>query len=82
MKYIAIAALLLVACVPKPTEAETLQRAKNALTVEEYRLRLLECKAQGKDAGSLAVFERCAREADIQYGLDGPSDGGASSGVP
>lgn len=55
---------------------DNLQRAKNAITVEEYRQKLLECKRQGKDAGSLAVYERCAGEVDREYGAESIPDGG------
>ncbi len=71
--------LLLVGCVHTSPEEEAklaVKRANNALVVEEYRQRLLECKSQGKDAGSFSVFERCAREADIKYGFDQHVDGG------
>ena len=39
--------------------------------VAAYKLELDACIAQGKDAGSLAVYETCARAADARHGLDG-----------
>lgn len=45
-----------------------LERAGNALTVEQYRRALDDCILEGKDAGSFAVYEACAKEADKHYG--------------
>ena len=53
-----------------------LERAAGAVTVEQYREALTVCRAEGKDAGSLAVYERCAHEADIHYGFAAALDGG------
>jgi len=69
MKYLIF--LFVLSCAP--SDATT--RAKNAITVEEYRERLVECKNKGKDAGSLLVYQRCSDDVDIQYGL-GTFDGG------
>lgn len=61
----------LAACSPSNEE-----RAKNAITVEEYRSKLMQCKYEGKDAGSLSVYQRCADKVDIEYGL---TDGGTNA---
>ncbi len=45
-----------------------LERASNALTVEQYRRALDECIVEGKAAKSFAVYETCAKEADKHYG--------------
>lgn len=66
MKYFIF--LCFVACA---SPQDNLQRAKNAVTVEQYRQQLLDCKYQGKDAGSFSVYEQCAIEADKKYGFDG-----------
>ena len=47
------------------------ERAKNAVVVEEYSRELDLCIARGKEAGSLEVYETCARAADTKYGYDG-----------
>lgn len=75
MKKYAFISIVLLSCAA--ASSANVKRAQNAITVEEYRERLIECKQQGKDAGSLAVYERCARDADIKYGLDQTNDGGA-----
>ncbi len=46
----------------------TVQRAAGALNVEQYRKALDVCVEEGKDAGSMAVYSRCAAEADKKYG--------------
>jgi hypothetical protein len=46
----------------------TVQRAAGALNVEQYRKALDVCVDEGKDAGSMAVYSRCATEADKKYG--------------
>lgn len=46
-------------------------RALAGADVAAYKLELDACIAQGKDAGSLAVYETCARAADARHGLDG-----------
>jgi len=63
MKY-AIMVLLLAGCAGAVTAAN----------VAGYTAALTVCRAEGKDAGSFAVYERCAREADIRYGAP---EGGA-----
>lgn len=44
------------------------------IDVAGHTAALAECRAEGKDAGSYAVYGRCADEADRKYGL---LDGGA-----
>ena len=44
------------------------RRLAGAATVEQYRRALQECVAEGKDAGSMAVYAACADEADKHYG--------------
>jgi hypothetical protein len=41
------------------------------VSVAEYKAALDECRTEGKRRKSYAVYEQCAREADIRYGLDG-----------
>lgn len=45
-------------------------------SAEVYRRALLKCKEEGRDAGSLSVYERCAREQDIRCGLATALDAG------
>ena len=47
-------------------------RAGLVLDVAGHSAALAACRAEGKDAGSYAVYERCANEADRHY-----MDGGA-----
>lgn len=60
----------LVACswLSQPTQAE---RLKAAADLAVYRQALLDCKDEGKDAGSLAVYTRCADEVDRRHGFGG-----------
>lgn len=51
--------------------ATQVQRAKNAIDVAAYDHELADCRAEGKDAGSFWVYERCAQEVDRKYGVDG-----------
>lgn len=55
-------------CAPALSQAE---RARTTFEVGLYTEALAECRARGKDAGSLYVYERCAEEADRRFGLDG-----------
>lgn len=43
-----------------------------ALDVAGHSLALTQCRAEGKDAGSYAVYERCADDVDRRF-----MDGGA-----
>lgn len=61
------ATMILTRCTPADIPDHA-RRATNALTVEQYRKALDECVAEGKDAGSMAVYSRCAGEADKHYG--------------
>ena len=54
----------------------TSSRAAKAGNAAEHSMALAECRAEGKDAGSYAVYARCADEADRKYGLDAGVDGG------
>jgi hypothetical protein len=45
-------------CVPEAVSVE------NAAAVAQYKLLLVDCRKQGKEAGSYAVYERCADEVD------------------
>jgi hypothetical protein len=56
------------ACDSAATQA---QRAKNALDVKAYDDALSECRKEGREMQSWSVYERCAKEADIRYGVDG-----------
>jgi outer membrane murein-binding lipoprotein Lpp len=47
------------------------QRAKNVLDVKAYDDALSECRKEGREMQSWSVYERCAKEADIRYGVDG-----------
>lgn len=62
-------------CIPSAKE-----RTENALVVGVYERELDHCKAQGKAAGSYAVYEACANAVDrllcIQRGVR-CADGGA-----
>lgn len=40
------------------------QRAENAIVVGTYERELDHCRAQGKAAGSYAVYEACAKTVD------------------
>jgi hypothetical protein len=52
----------------QPTQAD---RLKAAADLAVYRQQLVDCKAEGKDAGSLAVYTRCADEVDRRHGFGG-----------
>ena len=67
---LAVFALLFVVsrCTGCAQPRSQLERAGNALTVEQYRRALDECIAEGKAAKSFAVYETCANEADKHYG--------------
>lgn len=58
---------------PADEAAVQIKRAQNAADLVEYRNELRACKAQGKDAGSVPVYEDCANKVDIKYGF---ADGG------
>lgn len=45
------------------------ERAAVALDLAEYRKELRACKELGKDAGSYAVYERCAEGVDKKHGV-------------
>ena len=60
------AALVSCSWLSQPTQAE---RLKAAADLAVYRQALLDCKDEGKDAGSLAVYTRCADEVDRRYGF-------------
>lgn len=47
------------------------QRVKNAADVTAYTDALNQCRKEGREFNSYAVYERCAKEADIRYGVDG-----------
>lgn len=47
------------------------QRAKNVLDVKAYDDALSGCRKEGREMQSWSVYERCAKEADIKYGIDG-----------
>lgn len=49
-------------------------RGPGAIEVADYKFALDACREDGKRAGSYAVYEQCAREADVRFGL---KDGGA-----
>jgi len=66
---LALYALLFV--VGRCTGCALFERAPAAVTVAEYTHALGECRDEGKDAGSYAVYEACAREADLRFGLKG-----------
>lgn len=55
-------------CAKRGGVDDNARRLQNAMTVEQYREALSGCVAEGKDAGSMAVYERCANEADKHYG--------------
>jgi hypothetical protein len=63
-----LAAHCLTGCDSAATQA---QRAKNALDVKAYDDALSECRKEGREMQSWSVYERCAKEADIRYGVDG-----------
>jgi hypothetical protein len=54
-------------CSKRGTLDDNARRAVNGLTVEQYRQALDECHKEGVDAGSLAVYTRCAGEADKHF---------------
>lgn len=78
----ALLILLSVACIPGRTAEQealdTLQRTQNAITINEYRKRLIECKNKGKEAKSLDIYERCAEQVDKEYGVVPSTDGGSN----
>lgn len=45
--------------------------AVRVLDVAGHSAALADCRAEGKDAGSYAVYERCANEADRRFIPDG-----------
>lgn len=47
------------------------QRAKNAIDVKAYDDALADCRKEGRETQSWSVYDRCAKEADIRYGVDG-----------
>lgn len=47
-------------CIPPAV----VENAENVAAVAQYKLLLVDCKKQGKEAGSYAVYERCAEEVD------------------
>lgn len=51
----------------------TPDRAGRVFDVAGHSAALAECRAEGKDAGSYAVYGRCADEVDRKFGL---TDGG------
>jgi hypothetical protein len=55
-------------CAKRGDVDDNARRLSNAMTVEEYRRALDGCVAEGKDAGSMQVYSRCADEADKHYG--------------
>ena len=55
-------------CAKRGTIDDNARRARNAMTVEQYRAALDECIAEGKAAKSYVVYEACANEADKHYG--------------
>lgn len=57
-----------VGCAKRGGIDDNARRLQNAMTVEQYRAALNECVAEGKDAGSMQVYTRCADEADRHYG--------------
>lgn len=57
----AVVIILTVKCTPA---------ASRALDVAGYTAELARCRAEGKDAGSYAVYGRCAAEADKKYGVE------------
>ena len=63
-----IAIRLLVACSNFLTTSPT-----TAIDLVGYMASLDECKALGKDAGSMTVYESCAAKADLKYGRKGGS---------
>lgn len=56
------------ACAKRGSLDDNARRAVNAMTVEQFKTALDECIAEGKDAGSYAVYEACANEADKHFG--------------
>ncbi len=56
-------------CAKRGTVDDNARRAVGAMTVEEYRRALDGCHAEGVDAGSQAVYFRCASEADKHFGV-------------
>lgn len=54
--------------------AATPDRAGRAFDVAGHSVALAECRAEGKDAGSYAVYGRCADGVDRKFGLT--DDGG------
>lgn len=68
-----IAGLVMVVrmCTGCDSAATQAQRAKNVLEVKAYDDALAECRKEGAELHSWSVYERCAKEADIRYGVDG-----------
>jgi hypothetical protein len=60
--------VLLAGCDSAATQA---QRAKNVIEVKAYDDALADCRKEGREHQSWAVYDRCAKEADIRYGVDG-----------
>lgn len=56
-------------CAKRGTVEDAARRGANAMTVEDYRAALAECHKDGVDAGSQAVYFRCASEANKHFGV-------------
>lgn len=51
------------------------ERVGPAVNVDDYRKALAVCRSDGQKARSYSVYEACAKEADVHYGL-ALADGG------
>lgn len=48
---------------------DNVERLADSAEVLRYKGELAVCRAEGKEAGSYAVYEACAHEIDIKEGL-------------
>lgn len=69
------AALLVLWVVAHMMGCALLERTPAAVNVDDYRKALAVCRSDGQKARSYAVYEACAKEADVHYGL-ALADGG------
>jgi hypothetical protein len=49
-----------------PPAVQVVESVENAAAVAQYKLLLDACRAKGRDAGALAVYEACADEVDAE----------------
>lgn len=53
-------------CKRPPDEPAIVETIENAAAVAQYKALLADCRKAAVDAGSIAVFDRCADEVDVE----------------